>query len=234
MKQGVVIIILLFSSSLLGQINSSIDLLAGFNLTYRNLDGGGNSVGNAVKMTRDESEIRKSNIHIGFNYNKKIDSKRHFKTGLRYLSLGYQSKPITLTFADMSTTEIYFTYDYQFIEVPLQIRFDFADQKTLVPFAEIGLGTTYLLGNVQVLYQDGEEDTRTRNPTGITFNKLLFALNASAGLNYHLPDPGTVIYVQALMRYNVRSLYENNTLRELLFGYGVEVGVRRALSFDEN
>lgn len=213
-------------TELSGQMKSSIDILGGFSSTFRNIDGNGSN----TEIVRNDTEIKKGNFHLGFNYNQLLTKKLYLKTGIRYLSLGYQTKPRTLTFADMTTSDIYFTYDYLFIEVPINLRYEFLDQKTMVPFIELGFSPMYFFSNKQVTFQDGEDRVSMRRPITTDFNKLIFAFNANIGVNYFLSD-GTCLYLQGLLRYNLTNLVTDVDFKELLYGIGVELGVRRALSF---
>ena len=220
--------ILLSTTTLIGQMGSSIDILGGFSSTFRSIDGNGSN----TELVRNDTELNKGNIHVGFNYNKRIGEKMHFKTGVRYMSMGYKTKERTLTFGDMmTTTNLYFTYDYQFIEVPLNIRYELGGQKKIVPYVELGVSPMYLFGNVQVLYQDGEQDTRTRNPSA-DFNKLHVALNANVGINYVLSGGGTALFLQGIFRYDLINLVDSENFKEFLYGYGLEIGARRSISLE--
>lgn len=221
------VLLILLGSDLTGQVNATVDILAGYNSTYRLIDGNGSM----TEQTRNDLELRKGTTHLGFNFNKRLSDKVYFKTGARYLTLGYKTKETELVFGDdMTTTNIYFTYDYQFIEVPLNVRFELFKDKTIVPYFELGVSTMYLFGNVQVLYENGMADTRTRRPIGAEFNKLHLAMNVNGGFNYFLSGGGTCLYLQGLIRYDFTNLVDSDNFKEFLYGYGLEVGVRRVIS----
>jgi len=87
-----------------------------------------------TEQVRNELEESKGNLHVGFNYNRLVSKRLHFKTGARYLSMGYKTKDQILALPGLSDIIVSFTYDYQFIEIPLNLRYDLVENKDLVPF----------------------------------------------------------------------------------------------------
>ena len=227
MKKFFPALFILFSAAnLFAQLNASIDIVGGISSTFRTIDGGGNN----TEVVRNDLELNKSNLHVGFNFNLLVTNKVHFKTGIRYLSLGYKTRNQSLDFPGMPSINIFFTYDYQFIEVPLVLRYELVEQKTFSPFFELGLTPMYLFGNKQVQYQGDDIRVTMRRPISSEFNALHLALNGNVGMNYFLPGGGTGIFIQGLFRYDLTNLTDSDNFKEFLYGYGLEIGVRRSVA----
>ncbi len=223
MKQLMISMILLLCIDVTAQLDSSIDILVGGGGTYRQLRGESNNVD-----IRDDLEEGKGNFFIGFNYNKKIKNRVHFKTGARYINLGYQTRDQFLDFPGFPSTVIQFTYDYQFIEVPLSLRIVSSEIQDVNRFFEFGVAPMYLFGSKKVEIQDGVDNISTRQPLD-GFNTLHLALHVGVGLEAYVSDE-TAIFVQFQFRYDFTNLVQSENLTENLYSYGIEVGVRRSLS----
>jgi len=57
-------------------------------------------------------------------------------------------------------------------------------------------------------------------------------LNANAGINYLLTGGATVVFLQGSFRYNLTNLVTDPDFKELLYGFGFEVGARRSIAAD--
>lgn len=227
MKQLLTSFFLLLTFGLTAQMNSSIDILIGGGGTYRQLKGESNNVD-----IRDDLEVSKFNVNLGFNYNRKIRNRVHFKTGLRYLSLGYKTRDQFLDFQGLPATPIQFTYDYQFVEVPLNLRIVSSEVDNVNRFFEIGLAPMFLFGSRKVEFQNGVENISTRQPLE-NFNLIHYALNAAAGMNCYISGE-TAVFIQFQFRYDFTNLVNIADLKENLYSYGVEVGIRRGLGKSKN
>jgi len=112
MKQFLIsFLLLLGAGNISAQFFHSGDIVAGLGSSFRIIDGNGSM----TELRRNELEIPKINGNIGFNFNIDISQKLFLKTGFRYLSLGYKTIGQELVLGDMSTTNIFFIYDYYFM-----------------------------------------------------------------------------------------------------------------------
>lgn len=220
-------IFLLSSIISFGQYSSSVDLLAGLNQSYRIYE----NEFTASEMTRNESEIPKFNYHIGVNYNKQISSLLHFKTGLRFVSMGYKTTQRELTFADGSPSTIQFIYDYLFFEIPINLRLEFPKERSIVPYFEAGLAPNFYVSNRAVQVQDGERRVYERMPSATDFRIFHLSANVAVGLNYY-SNSDTCIFLQAHYKRHISNLVDTGGF-EYQFAYGVEFGVRRSLETNE-
>ena len=217
--------ILLFTTLIsFSQLNSSMDILAGLNLSYRSIDDNGSSVENR----RNDLEISKLNYHIGFNYNRFLTSRLYIKSGLRLASMGYKTKQIELVFPIGGQTNVQFIYDYLFLEIPLNLRFEFVENKTVVPFLEAGVSPSFYATNRAAQIQDGEERVYERIPLTADFRSFHLSANVAAGINYFTSSE-TSLFLQLNYKRHLTNLIDED-FKEKLFSYGIEIGLRRSLS----
>jgi len=209
-------------------MNSSVDLMFGFGGTFRHLDGNTNM----TERVRNDLEINKASYNIGFNFNKRLNNRLHFKTGLRYLNLGYKTEKQRLVLPDQNVVEIVFSYDYQFIELPLNLRFEFNQDEIVQTYLETGFNPMFYFSNRFVRFQEDAEKIYSSIPTSEKFNKLHLLYYLGLGTNLMVSDE-TAIFLQMNIKYNLRNLKDTDDFKEHLYAFGLEVGIRRALSVEE-
>lgn len=209
------------------QISSSVDILAGLNQSYRVLDDGGSS----TELVRNDSEIPKLNFHVGVNFNKLIVSKLHFKSGIRFLSLGYKTRKRDLVFPTGEFTTIQFVYDYLFLEMPLALRYEFVEEAVFVPFVEAGFSPSLYLTNRAAQIQDGFDRVYERVPLMSDFNTFHLSANVAAGVNYNTSSE-TTLFFQLNYKRHISNLIKGD-FKERLTAYGIEFGLRRSISKDK-
>lgn len=218
------IIVVLISTFSFGQLTSSVDILVGLDQSYRSINDGGS----ATELARNDFEIPKLNYHIGLNYNKLIVSKLNFKTGLRFVSMGYKTEKRDLLFPTGEVSSIQFVYDYLFLEIPLGIRYQFVDETVFSPYLELGFSPTIYLTNRAAQIQDGEERIYERIPLMKDFNTFQLSANVAAGVNYsHSAE--TDFFLQFNYRSHLSNLVTGD-LMEKLNAYGIELGLRRSMA----
>jgi len=219
------VLILLWVVNVDAQFIHSTDIVAGVGSSFRIIDGDGSM----TELRRNELEVAKINGHIGFNYNYKIGKSMFLKTGVRFLSLGYKTIAQELVFPNRPSQFITFSYDYFFIELPINVRYEFKTEKKLVPFFELGVAPMFLYSNRKVESREGQEDVSTKERLGVEFNKTHLALNANMGLIYSFVELETQLFLQGGFRYDFTSLVDQDGFSESLYAYGVELGVRRKI-----
>ncbi len=216
--------VLLFANFVsFGQLSSSIDVLAGFNQSFRVYTNDFTP----SEMARNESEIPKFNYHLGVNYNKQLASLLHFKTGVRFVSMGYKTMENDLVFGDGGATTIQFLYDYLFLEIPINLRFEFVEEKKLTPYIEAGLSPNVYLTNRAIQIQNGERRIYERMPSAVDFEKFHLSVNVAAGINYY-SDTETALFFQVHYNRHLTNLVNNGGV-EYQLAYGLEIGVRRSI-----
>lgn len=217
------------------QKNSSIDVIAGFEYSYRNLLG--KSKKNLALIREDETA--KVNWRFGFNYNKRLTDKLFLKTGLRFVRTGYNGIKQTdlrwgSEYDDMGgwtpdpslPHEIQFIYDYYFIEVPIAARYE-ANKKQLSPFFEFGVyPLVHLTRRIETITDlDTKIEFHENNVTGV--NTLHILASVSGGINYAFNDQFQ-LFGQVAFRHHITKLVDA-PLREYLINSGLEFGVRKWL-----
>jgi len=223
------------------QSNSSIDLVAGLEYSYRSLSTS-NTNQNVVYTleSRNIRELAKPNWRAGFNYNRRQSNKFHLKTGIRLASVGHKDKKQTgLRYAhefvapgvwvpDPSLPhEVQFIRDYWFIEIPLVGRFEFSDRK-IAPFLELGVApSVYITTRGQTVTDLGTSVDFYDQVDAYDFNRFHLVGIFSVGVNFTVSEK-IQLFGQPTFRYHLTQLLDV-PIEEHLFNYGIEIGVRRKL-----
>ncbi len=230
MTRPFICIILLFIPFVsFSQINTSLDILAGIDYSYRNLNN--NSILN-------DGETGKINFRFGFNFNKKVSEKFFFKTGLRFAAVGYKGKKNdNLRWGNQQTGGVFnpsipgefsslqFIYNYLFIEIPIIGRYEFSKKK-FTPFAELGLAPSlYLTTRTK---QITNIDSKVFSASDPSFNKVHFVGVISFGGNYTI-NQGLQLFAQPTFRYHLTRLINDVPIKENLWTVGLELGFRKRL-----
>lgn len=226
----------------ISQINSSIDIIAGIEYSNRALSTATSDVVNTLIMEdRNDEESGKLNWRFGFNYNRKVGDKIFLKTGLRLASVGYNGqKNDDLRWpsqhdgnggfdpsAPNAFSDVQFVFDYWFVEVPIVGRYHLNDKK-LSTFFEIGVAPSVYLTTRTKTITDTFESASFRRNNLEQFKNIQFVGLISAGMNYNLNE-GIQIFGQPIIRYHLTNMADS-PIKEYLFNYGVELGVRKKLN----
>ncbi len=229
----------------ISQINTSIDFVGGIDYSYRNMKTVKNSSFSDSLIVRlfDEDEIGKTNFRIGFNFNKRISKNTFFKTGIRFVSTGYQRKYDANEFrwGNQQTGGVFnpdlpgdlptlskLIYNYTFIEIPLVVRYEFS-QKKFTPFVELGVAPSlFLKGRTKFVDNDGKVQTNEYDPVITDFSQINFVGVLSFGGNFNVNE-GLQFFVQPAFRYHFTRLFKEGSVKEFLWNAGLEIGIRKRL-----
>jgi len=240
MKNLTTFIFLFLSLYSFSQSNNSIDFVVGIDQTYRNIFATESTDLANLLLASSEEEKPKMNWRLGVNYKKALSEKNYLKLGARLSSLGYKQTFEGLIFGSQldilignqdtivnenvpsNTT---FSRDFWFVELPVSFGWIKSNEKFSI-FAEAGLSPNVLI------------TTRTKTVTdldkSVDFQKIpgsrTFNLSAviGFGLSYRLSER-SAIFGQPSFRYHFTSLGSENIVKEHLYSYGIEFGLRKAL-----
>ena len=236
----IILIILVLPICSFAQFNSSIDLIAGFEYSYRslNLSSDANLPIDIIAL-RNSKETGKLNWRFGLNYNRRLSTNIFLKTGIRLASVGYKGEKLTDLrwpseigssgyMLDPSLPhEMQLVYDFWFIEIPLAGRIEFSDKK-LSPFIEVGVSPSYYLSSRTKSITDLETTTTSQRGGNSPYSNLHLVGVISLGTNYSINDK-MQIFGQATYRRHMTRLVDA-PIQEYLFNYGMELGVRRLMN----
>ncbi len=231
------LLLLALSYTALSQGNSSLDVSVGAGFAFRSLSYAGEDPGviSAIQYRRDEESPGHA-YRAALHYNHRLS--RHFflRAGLRVTRTGYVNEWITDLrwghqhdgnggFDPDLARDIKTTSSHWFVELPVAGRLEWGSGRW-TPFLEMGLAPA--------LYQSTYSERTTDVPVpvitrgrqeGIRSVHLIASL--SAGCAYRL-SPTWQMFGQPTFRYHLTPLAEGS-IKERLFNYGLELGLRRAL-----
>lgn len=222
--------LLLFLLTVAGnsQMNSSWDIIAGVDYSYRYLTAGKNDSYQNFVDSRNNSERGKFNWRIGFNYNRRLVNNTFFKTGLRIASVGHTVIVDSLTTgvpdpAIPENSRIH--YDNWYVEIPVVIRFEKESNGKFSTFWELGLSPYIYLSTLEYR-KFGSEKTLKFNKGGFSGQNYLFQLVGSVafGVNYDYSE-NLQLFTQPCLRFHLTKLSQR-LAREHLYNAGLELGVR--------
>lgn len=239
MKKVLSFLVFVFPSLAFSQTNSSIDLIAGLEYSYRSLSTSSKEeIVVGMLENRNDKESGKLNWRVGFNYNRRLSNKFHLKTGIRLASVGYEGEKKTgLRYASEFVTpelwvpdpslphEVQFIYDYWFAEIPIIGRFEFADRK-VAPFLEFGIApSVYVTTRTKTVTDLGTDVSFDDGVDAFNFNRFHLVGIFSVGVNFTVSEK-MQLFGQPTFRYHLTQLADA-AIEEHLFNYGLEIGVRR-------
>lgn len=225
----------------MSQMNSSIDLMAGLDYSFRYLTTSSDEdVVQSILESREEEEEGKLNWRFGFHYNKRLSTSFFLKAGLRLSSVGYERvREDTLRWGTQhngmggfepgpdSFREIRLISDYWFLEVPIAGRFEF-NQNKWAPFLELGIAPSIYLTERSKLESNQDPVISFQDNTAVNFNQLHVIGFISVGMHYTL-NGQYQFFGQPTLRYHFTPLADG-PIKEYLFNYGLEIGVRRRIN----
>lgn len=212
---NLIICFFIFQLSLNAQIHTSVDGVVGYDVLISNDFGFGfSSLGS-----------NRSGYRFGANFNFRIFDKGYIKTGLRYTRQGY------ITYAFNNTpAEFFNTIDEYYLETPILLRYEFND-KRYAPYFEVG-GAPYLyLRSRSNVNSFGNVSSGDLDPPHLENKRFRFAIVLAIGFQYKLTHQ-YLIFMQPTFRYFMPIDYGvSSTVKTSNFG--IEVGIRKALTFVE-
>ena len=242
MKANLVFLFICFSvCSSFGQLNNSFDIIVGVDRTFRNANIDEDSeffeaaILDPTQLSLEQEEA-KFNWRIGANYNKSLTESNCLKLGLRFSSLGYKNgERSDLRFGSQhdgeggfdsdAPSELSFTTDYLFIELPVS----FGIMKAINKFSfygEAGLSPNIYLTSRNKQTIDNDSSTNLQgNPSVRSLHLSGFA---AFGATYQLSESFS-IFGQPSFRYHLTNLAKEGFVKEHLYSYGIEFGVRKNL-----
>ncbi len=233
MKNLTLVLLLCLPFFAFTQSNTSIDLIAGVDYSFRTLQA---SDEYQFILDSRQQEAGKLNTRFGFNFNKKVADRWYLKTGLRLAGVGYTLRKLTnlrwpneqdgngMYVPDPNLPhEIRFTEDYWFLELPVMARFELG-QKRWTPFVEAGvLPSVYLKTRIGQYTDVGNSATFVREDIP-GFNNFQMAGSVSFGMNYNL-NQQIQFFGQPVFRYYFTKLTDK-PVKEHLYSAGMELGCR--------
>ncbi|MFK8005221.1 MAG: outer membrane beta-barrel protein [Saprospiraceae bacterium] len=225
---------------LLAQSNSKIELLGSLDYSYRHHGNSG-----IVQSVRS-SEKGKLNYHFQLNYHQKLKEKIWLKIGLGLASAGYNSEIIELRYGSQhdgqggfnpvltSDENIQTKYTYQFLVIPIALRYDFL-QKKLKPFVEIGLNTNYYLRSITSSFTNGDK-SGSRKERENQINQIQLAPTLAFGVSYQINEKWEFV-AQPNFTYHLTPTYKessdlsasNGLVKEYQWSAGLALGLRMDL-----
>jgi len=218
------------------QHKASVDFLLGYDYSIRMLNEDVvEDVAIQILANRKRNENPKDAIRIGFNFNYNLTEDLYFKTGLRYTNPGFKTSPIVLfdpevddinTFTKTSITRLdsignSLKYNYNFIEIPLVIRYVYSVQFCRA-YIEGGFsGNLYSASRIKREFIDGRI-VRTNIKEDIkTFN---LAAHFSVGADLLVEDDYSIF-----LQFNTKLFFNdirNVPIEERMVSIGFATGFR--------
>jgi hypothetical protein len=241
MKKKFSFLVLAFPFVAFGQSNSSIDLVAGLEHSYRSLSTSSTKTNVVYTLeSRNARELAKLNWRAGFNYNRRLSNRFHLKTGIRLASVGHKDKKQTgLRYASEFVApgvwvpdpslphEVQFISDYWFIEIPLAGRFEFSDKK-IAPFLELSVApSVYITTRNKTITDLWTSVDFYDQADSYDFNRFHLVGIFSVGVNFTVSEK-IQLFGQPTFRYHLTQLADA-PIEEHLFNYGIEIGLRRKI-----
>jgi Outer membrane protein beta-barrel domain len=228
MKNFILLSLIMLPLFTFSQSRSSIDFMISPDLTYRYTNTFGNN--SFVKNISDSIEKPSIGYHFGVNYNRKISKNMYLSGGIQFSKMGYSASMDNLIFASdidpfsglpTSAHSLKIYYDIQLIAIPIELRYNFNDNK-FSPYLKIGLAPTYNLfsRSKSTLDMEGEQ-IRINN---YLLNHFTAFLQIGIGGNLQLNDKWQ-IFAEQTFRYQLTPL-RNTGDKIHLYSIGLELGTR--------
>ncbi len=222
------------------QSNSKIELLGSLDYSYRHYANSG------IVQSLRSSDKGKLNYHFQLNYHQKLKEKIWLRIGLGLASTGYKTEKVELRYGSQhdgqggfdpflsSDERIQTKYNYQFLSIPIALRYDFS-QKKLRPFVEVGLNTNYYLQSITSFFVNGDKsDSRKERENQI--NQIQLAPTISFGLSYDVNEkleivaqPNFTYYLTPTYKETEDLSLSNGLVKEHQWGGGLAMGIRLKL-----
>jgi len=222
--------LLVFSTSLLGQKDLSIDILSSYN-----------NVGiyeNTSSFTSDNSGVSNINtIRFGANFNFRIYERVMVKTGIRYTTVGdlfflndlrwpseigpngFEPDPSLPRYINSYTK-------HRYINIPIAFRHQL-NQSKFNTFIEYGFSLLLYLDTDLITESNISEEKRTINyiETNPNFNSTQYTMNFSFGANYDLSN-SIQLYGQPNFQVHLNKTF-SGSVPNRYYSIGLEIGIRK-------
>lgn len=184
-----------------------------------------------------DNESAKFNYHFQLNYIENISSKWALKMGIGFAQLGYKEKISNVIFGDqiltgqptsdpLASKSAEFKYDYQFIEIPASIQYNFS-RKKWSPFVAFGISTSYYIKSIDNLVLDNETISTEKYRDEGFVNHIQIASIFSFGATYKINDKWQT-FLQPNFRFHLTKI-SDSSVKERLWSGGVAWGMRMRL-----
>lgn len=243
MKSFIFIFFLVLPFLLFAQEKSSVDILGGVEYSFRYSNNPTNtfssSAGSIFGM--DNEDFFKGGLgwRAGFNYNKRLSQDLLFKSGLRVYHARFQSEKLTgLMWGSEHDGvggwagpdpnlfhEFQIVHKFWFLEIPIALRYEFVGKK-LIPYFEGGFApSVYLNSTTEEITDIGRESYEYSS----NIPRIHLVLLIAGGVNYSI-HKNLGLFIQPSFRYHLTGIERIDDSKDYLYGFGIEVGVRRFLN----
>ena len=212
MKKILLFLLVSTPSLIFAQFTSSIDLVGGFDYTYRT--GSPENLFNGQATGSKKKDIPNLGVRFGINYNQRILEKLYLKTGIRYAAFAYSTEKITgliwgseiqnglaqggtWTPDPALPHEIQFRYEFSFLEIPIIARYEFSE-KRFTGYLEGGFSPNIRLKAHNI--QETDIYTSTTGTKDSHVRQLQIASSFSIGIQYTVFDQ-LQFFAQPIFRY---------------------------------
>lgn len=235
---SIVVMLLGYSIVSVAQMDSAIDIAAGVDYSYRLLQGDSEN-GQFAKDSRDREEFPKLNYNVGVNYNGRISERLYWRSGVRFLTIGYQTRDMFGRWPSEIDPDggfeidptlprnLHLKWDYYFLQLPLGMRYHLSENRlnafvegSVVPSLFLNRRTSVTTGDETKNYYTKETHFGSYNPMHLVG---AFSLGASFDI-----DAKSQLFLQSTVRYHFTESIEA-PLSEYLCSIGLEFGIRRSI-----
>ena len=213
---------------------SQIEFGESINYSYRTLINEDN-----VSITRAD-ELGKLNTHFSISYSQRLKEKIWIKLGLGFSSQGYKtSKDENIRpgsqhdgmggFDPTLPSEfrsIQFKFNYQFLEIPVALRYEFS-QKKWSPFFELGLTTSYYLQSVTKIILDDKKSSSEKFRDEDYINQIQLAPTLAFGITYSINEKWQTFISPNFRFYLTKTA--DAPVKQHLWSAGLALGMRMRL-----
>ncbi len=218
------------------QAKPSNKILIGFNFSpdysFRTLKNeNGSPSTDLVIKNRNNIEISKFGYTTGLNLNFNCSDRLAFQTGLQYSNKGYQTKTGDLVYETpdpQAPNRAKFTYVYQYIGIPLTMKFSIGKGKARF-VTGIGIMNNFLVNAKQIIalqYASGKSENKSQSTTS-RYQRMDISPMIHVGIDYQVNDR-THLLAEPTFRYGILKTMDA-VVGEHLWSGGVNVGVFRSL-----
>ena len=219
MKNAFLLFCFLLSPFLLiSQFDASIDIVGSYDFKNETAYGFGFRV--------FEGNTRKS-FRYGGNFNFRVFDQGHFKTGIRYVKQAFKVKETV--FPEGSSLHDY--VDEYYLEVPLVCRYNFSKRKFTF-YTEVGISPHFYLKGKLVTQTISGYTSTDYDPSYLKDRRVRMGYIMGVGINYLISEK-MQIFAQPTYRYYPMIGVETLSITGNV-NYGIEFGVRRALTLYKN
>ncbi|WP_235294003.1 outer membrane beta-barrel protein [Portibacter lacus] len=221
------------------QMKTSIDAIGSLDYSYRSITtSSSDEFIKGLVERRNEGETGKVAWNAGLNLNRKLSKKIFLKTGVRFISTGYNGPVEEVTWGSQHDgnggqiedpslpKEIQIKYNYWFIEIPLGIRWEINENK-FAPFLEAGVAPSLYLRTRSALVSDQDKEISFSDDRVNKMNNIHAYGFISFGGNYTINEKYQ-LFAQPIFRYHLTKLADT-PIREHLYSGGIELGIRRKI-----